>query len=120
MNKWAWIVLVAVFGLATVSTVYGVNVMFWKRSPIARMNQDDVAALRRSAVTALKQADDGETVGWSNPDTGNWGNITPTETQIAQGTTCRKVRIENHAKGLSDTMVMRFCEQADGAWKAVP
>lgn len=119
MSKWAWIVLVAVFGLATVSTVYGVNVMFWSRSPIAKMNDDDLALLRGAAETALEQASDGETVGWSNPDTGSWGNITPTETQIAQGTTCRKIRIENHAKGLSEKSVMRLCEQPDGAWKAV-
>ena len=120
MKKWAWIALVAMFSLATVSTVYGFNVLFWKRSPIAKMNDDDLAMLRRAAQTALKKADDGETVGWNNPDSGNWGSLTPIETQVAQGAMCRKVRIENHAKGLSGKSVMRFCEQPDGAWKAVP
>lgn len=120
MKKWGWIALVAVCSLAAVSTVYGINVMFWSKSPIAKMNEDDLAMLRRAAEDALTKAEDGETVGWSNPETGSRGNITPTETQIAQGTVCRKVRIENHAGNLSGKSVMRFCEQANGAWKAVP
>lgn len=48
------------------------------------LDEQDQAAVNQEAAAALENADDGESVEWSNPDTGASATLTPKETQVVE------------------------------------
>lgn len=78
---------------------------------------------RRRAQAAADQAETaqvGETVTWSNPDTGNSGTIEVVqEGPDADGNTCRDLKHTVEAGGETQTDTGVICKQADGTWVTV-
>ena len=62
----------------------------------------------------------GETISWNNPDSGNYGTVTPTRDGRAQsGEYCREYEQEIVVGGRKETAVGTACQRADGVWEIV-
>jgi len=96
------------------------NINFLHRGPIAYLNDIDRQILTDTFDAALSQAEDGETVRWSNPDSGNNGTIEVLDTHEDFGTTCRTVRTFTRASGREGGGVYRLCLADDDTWQFAP
>ncbi|PZQ43847.1 MAG: hypothetical protein DI551_11320 [Micavibrio aeruginosavorus] len=62
----------------------------------------------------------GETIRWNNPDSGNYGTVTPTRTgTTSSGQTCREYQQTIYVGGKQESGYGTACQQADGSWKIV-
>lgn len=62
----------------------------------------------------------GETIRWNNPDSGNYGTITPTRTgQTSSGAYCREYNQTIVVGGKTQSGYGTACQQPDGTWKVV-
>ena len=62
----------------------------------------------------------GETVSWNNPDSGNYGTVTPTrEGRSTAGRYCREYEQEIFVDGRRETAVGTACQNGDGTWEVI-
>lgn len=62
----------------------------------------------------------GETIRWNNPDTGNYGTITPVRDGRTQsGGYCREYQQTIYVGGKQQSGYGTACQQPDGSWKVV-
>ena len=63
----------------------------------------------------------GETITWSNPQSGNYGTITPTREGVHQstGAYCREYQQEIVVGGRKQQGYGQACRQPDGSWKII-
>lgn len=63
----------------------------------------------------------GETIVWNNPDSGNYGNVTPVRDGYAgtSGQYCREFQTEVTVDGQQQNGYGTACRQEDGSWKIV-
>jgi hypothetical protein len=92
------------------------NLRFLKHSPVRHFTEQDWEMANAATRQALRESKDGETVAWENPESQSSGTITPLETKSQNGATCRILKIENRAKGLSASSTYPFCQKPDGSW----
>jgi surface antigen len=84
----------------------------------ASLDKADKVAMQRSSQYALEKTKSGQTSNWSNPDSGNSGSVTPTNTyQNAEGKYCREYQQTITVAGKSQEAYGTACRQPDGAWK---
>jgi surface antigen len=85
-------------------------------------------SLDRADRLALQQAEQrahrapvGERIVWNNPDSGNYGSITPVrEGRAAQsGAYCREYQTTVTVGGREQLAYGTACQQPDGSWKVV-
>lgn len=86
----------------------------------AELDEQDRMRAQTAVNDALESAEEGESVSWANPDSGNEGSYTPTETfETSEGLTCRDfsqtVVIEEEEEETTGTA----CKQPDGTWHIV-
>ncbi len=78
---------------------------------------------RRQAQAAAKEAESapvGETIDWSNPDSGNSGSIQVVqEGTDADGNRCRDLKHTVNAGGETQTDTGVICQRDDGSWVTV-
>ncbi len=77
---------------------------------------------RMQAEQAYGQAQDaplGETIAWDNPNTGNYGTVTPTKegTNTSTGAYCREFQQTVVIGGRQEDAYGVACRQPDGAWE---
>ena len=96
------------------------NIEFLHRGPIAYMNDIDKEILSKTLQTALDETADGESLRWSNPDSGSEGTIEVLDTHEDYGTTCRTVRSHSKASGREGGGVYRLCRADDDSWQFAP
>lgn len=75
---------------------------------------------RSRATDAHERAlDTGQTIKWSNPDTGNHGSVVPvrTGTNTQTGSLCREFQTTIVVGGQEEQAYGTACQQADGSWK---
>ena len=77
---------------------------------------------RMKAEEAYGQAQDapiGETIAWDNPNTGNYGSITPTKqgTRESTGEYCREFQHTVFIGGQAEKAYGVACRQPDGTWE---
>ncbi|MCW9039114.1 MAG: RT0821/Lpp0805 family surface protein, partial [Rhodospirillales bacterium] len=73
----------------------------------------------RTADRALSGATDGETLRWTNTETGNLGTITPTSTFTSDaGNRCRKFDVMISTPEGAQLGGGAACQTADGDWAA--
>ena len=66
------------------------------------------------------QAPVGETITWRNPDSGNYGTVTPTRDGYSSGGAyCREYQQTVYVGGKKESAFGRACRQPDGSWKIV-
>jgi surface antigen len=68
---------------------------------------------------ALNNTPTGQTVGWTNPDTQNQYQVTPTNTYKSNtGQDCRDYTTVGIIDGQREVIKGTACRQADGSWKS--
>ena len=97
-------------------TAVAFNLRFLNYSPVRYFSEQDWKLASAAVRKALNETKDGETVSWDNPKTKYFGTIRPIMTESHDGATCRKLEIENNAKGMTGSGIYRFCQQPDGKW----
>ena len=86
----------------------------------ASLDRVDQGYYQRSTTTALESARSGQTVEWHNPDSGNYGTITPTNTyKNDSGEFCREFTQTVTVGGKKQQAYGVACRQPDGSWKIV-
>lgn len=86
----------------------------------SRLDKADRYEQGQAATNAFESAPSGQTVPWSNPDSGHSGEITPTRTyQQADGTYCREFASKVVIEGETETVYGTACRNPDGTWRTV-
>ena len=63
---------------------------------------------------------DGETIAWNNPESGNYGNVTPVRDGTSgSGLYCREFQQVITVGGQTETAYGTACQQPDGTWRIV-
>lgn len=67
---------------------------------------------------ALEHAPSGSQITWNNPDSGNYGTVTPQATyQAPSGAYCREYQHTIHVGGQPQQGYGTACRQPDGSWR---
>jgi surface antigen len=84
------------------------------------LDRADQAYYQRASQQAVA-APIGETVTWNNPQSGNYGSVTPTREgyQTSTGAYCREYQQEIVVGGQRKEGYGQACRQPDGSWKVV-
>lgn len=84
------------------------------------MDEYDRALLEKSSRQALEFAPSGNSVEWNNPDSGNYGSITPTNTfKTSQGQYCREYTQKVVIGGEQKKAYGKACRRPGGSWEIV-
>ncbi len=82
------------------------------------LDRADRLAMQRTSQKALERNRSCQSSGWSNPDSGHSGTVTPTRTyQTASGRPCREYQQTVTIDGKTERAYGRACRQPDGSWK---
>ena len=84
-----------------------------------QMDEADKRMMYNTSQQALESAPTGQSIKWQNPDSGHYGYITPTKTEVNNGTVCREYQQEIIVGGKKEQGYGTACRQADGSWKIV-
>lgn len=104
-------------GCTAVITASAGNLSFLADSPVAYFNPDDMALMRESANKVLDSPDANSQQSWSNPNTRASGMAQGRgQFTAANGTSCRRLRIVNRARGLVSDATYTVCKSADRGW----
>lgn len=83
------------------------------------LDEYDRQVMYKTSQRALEVAPTGNRVKWENPDSGNYGYITPTKTIETNNMVCREYQQEIIVGGKKQQGYGRACRQVDGSWKIV-
>jgi surface antigen len=83
------------------------------------LDRADRLAMQRTTQSTLETAPTGQATQWRNPDTGNYGTVTPLRTTEANGTVCREYQQTITVGGRSQEGYGTACRQPDGSWRIV-
>ena len=84
----------------------------------ASLDRADRAAMGQATQTALETTPSGTQVGWSNPDSGNFGVIVPEPAfKDNSGQYCREFQQTITVGGKSESGYGTACRQPDGSWQ---
>ncbi|NNE84037.1 MAG: glycine zipper 2TM domain-containing protein [Alphaproteobacteria bacterium] len=94
----------------------------------AMIGADIGKSLDRADQLAMRQAEQqahsasiGEQIVWQNPDSGNYGSVTPVRegTQASSGSYCREYQTTVTIGGREERAFGTACQQPDGSWEVV-
>lgn len=86
----------------------------------ASLDRADMKYYDQTSQYAMENNKSGVTSNWKNPDSGNYGTITPSRTyQTAQGNYCREYSQTIVVGGKKEQAYGTACRQDDGTWKIV-
>ncbi len=83
------------------------------------LDEADKLKARKTAQSALEFNESGQTSAWQNPDSGNSGTYTPTNTVKSSGRDCRDFESTITVNGKTEPSKGRACRDSDGAWQIV-
>lgn len=96
------------------------NWRFLKDAPIAYFTPKDSELFKANLRDALENGKDGERRSWSNPASGAAGIATLEETLRRGDNVCRRVRLDNSAKGHGGFTRKTFCKRTGKDWQVQP
>lgn len=83
------------------------------------LDRADVAYAQRANNSAYT-APIGQTIRWNNPDSGNYGTVTPTRSGVDNGgRVCREYTQTIYVGGKQQSGYGTACQQSDGSWQVV-
>jgi surface antigen len=85
----------------------------------ASLDRADQQALHASTVNALENAPPNQALPWRNPNSGNYGTVTPGPVQQVSGQYCREFQQTIVVGGQQQQGYGRACRQPDGSWRIV-
>ena len=84
------------------------------------MDEQDKLLAERTSQRALEAAPSGTEIAWKNPDSGNYGYVTPTKTYKAKdGRYCREYTQKIIVGDKEQKAYGTACRQEDGQWQIV-
>ena len=84
----------------------------------AQLDRADQVALHNTTVNALENAPPNQALPWRNPNSGNYGTVTPGPVQqVSSGEYCREFQQTIVVGGHQQQGYGRACRQPDGSWK---
>ncbi|MBB53881.1 MAG: hypothetical protein CMF67_05855 [Magnetovibrio sp.] len=84
------------------------------------LDKADRAYMQRNTQESLEHGRTGSTSSWRNPDSGNSGTVTLTQTfQKADGQYCREFEQTVYVDGKKEAATGRACRAPDGSWKII-
>ena len=84
----------------------------------AKLDERDRLLLGQTFQNTMESAPNNQVGGWSNPNTGNSGTVTPTQTMIsANNQPCREFQTTVNIGGELTQAYGTACRNADGSWK---
>ena len=84
------------------------------------LDRADRLAMQHATQNALETAPSGSASSWSNPDSGNSGTVTPTQTyQRSDGAYCRELTQTVTVGGRTQEAYGTACRQPDGRWQII-
>ena len=104
-------------GLATVLGVFAGTLI--GASTGETLDRMDRMYMQQANQQALETARTNQTVEWTNPDSGNYGTVTPIKTYTGGSTVCREYTETVYVGGQPQQAYGTACRQADGSWKIV-
>jgi len=113
----------AVCGMALLGSIAALpaqaqGLMFLSKAPAGAYTEADWKVLSATANELLDNGKPGEQRGWSNPATGNSGELQLASAPDYKGASCRRLVFTNHAKGIADpSKSAHVVCKADKAWK---
>ena len=86
----------------------------------AQLDERDRLLMGQSFQNTMETAPTNYVGDWNNPDSGNSGTVTPTQTAISKsGQPCREFTTTISVGGQPQQGYGTACRQADGSWKIV-
>jgi surface antigen len=85
----------------------------------ASMDRVDRLMLQQTSQNALDRMPSGVTSTWHNPNTGNYGSVTPMNTYQAFGRYCREYQTTITVAGRVQNGYGKACRQPDGSWQII-
>jgi hypothetical protein len=93
------------------------NLSFLKNSPVSYFKKQDMDMLTRTAEKVLDSQEPNASGSWSNPKTGNSGEITLAgQFTSTEGLACKRLRVLNRAKVVEGTALHTVCKTLDRGW----
>ena len=84
------------------------------------LDRADQLAMQHATQDTLETSPSGATSTWQNPDSGNSGTITPTQTyQQSDGTYCREFQQTVTVGGQTQEAYGTACRMPDGSWQII-
>ncbi|MBL6932342.1 MAG: glycine zipper 2TM domain-containing protein [Rhodospirillales bacterium] len=83
------------------------------------LDEADKLKAMQTAQNTLEFNQSGQTSSWNNPDTGNSGTYTPTNTYQSAGKDCRDFESSVTVDGKTEPATGRACREEDGTWKII-
>jgi surface antigen len=83
------------------------------------LDKADALYYNKSLNNSLEYNPTGVTSTWRNPDSGNYGKITPKTTYAESGLNCREFTQEVMIGGKKQEAFGKACRMNDGAWKII-
>jgi surface antigen len=84
------------------------------------LDKADQLEADRTANQALENNPTGQSSTWNNPDSGNSGTVTPTQTTYSDsGEPCREYQTTVTVGGKTEQAYGTACRNADGTWRIV-
>jgi surface antigen len=84
------------------------------------LDRADRLAMQQNAQYSLEYTRTNQSTGWRNPDSGNYGGITPVETyQTSAGQYCREYYQTVVIGGAQQQAYGTACRQSDGTWQII-
>lgn len=84
----------------------------------ASLDRADMSYYNQTSQRALETAQPGQAMPWENPQSGNYGTITPKSYyQTAQGQYCREYQQSITVNGRVSNGYGTACRQPDGSWE---
>ena len=82
------------------------------------MDDVDMMKYEQTSQSAMERNKVGQSSTWRNPDSGNYGTVTPTRTyDSASGDYCREYNQTITVGGKTEKAYGTACRQPDGSWK---
>ncbi len=84
------------------------------------LDRADAMYANQAAQNAFETYPSGQTSTWQNPDSGNYGNVTPTNTyRASSGEYCREYQQTITVQGQSQQAYGTACRTQDGSWRII-
>jgi len=104
-----------------ITTALGALAGAWAGSEVGKsLDRADRLAMQDTTQRTLETAPSRQVSQWRNPDTGNYGTVTPVRTfQSTGGQACREYQQTITVGGRTEEGYGTACRQPDGTWKIV-
>ena len=93
------------------------QLLFGSRLGQAHYQGDDTKIIMQVGGDMLRNAQDGESRSWSNPQTGHSGTITVVRSYKRGNLPCRDAQVNSQLGERNVVYVLPVCQIADGSWK---